>query len=119
VAAHARAEPLMLEWLKKWWWAVVGFIGAVLGVIVGASFKKTPIITGIDKEKKAAEDAAAKQQLEAAKERDEQKKDVLDAHTDSEKRFIEAQEEATKKLEADPEATNEFLKKTGQDVRGP
>lgn len=109
----------MLAWLKKWWWALVGLLGAVMGVIIGASFKKTPIITGVDPEKKAAEDEAQKKALEAAQERDEQKKDATDAAADSEKKLIDTEKKRVELLEADPEALNDFLKQVGKDTRGP
>jgi flagellar biosynthesis/type III secretory pathway M-ring protein FliF/YscJ len=109
----------MLEWLKKWWWAIVGAILAVLGFILGISLKKAPIITGENPEKKAAEDEAAKKAQEAAAERDVKQKDAKDAHAEGEKKLLDSQEKLTKELESDPDATNDFLKKAGQDARGP
>jgi membrane protein involved in colicin uptake len=109
----------MGAWLKKWWWAVIGLIGAVLGVFVGASFKKRPVISGVDPEKKAAEDEEVTEIRKADLERAAAQKALAEAHTAEEKKLVDAEKALAPELEADPEALNDFLKKTGKDVRGP
>lgn len=109
----------MLAWLKKWWWTIVAGIATVIGVVIGASLRKKPVIIRENPERKDAEADAAEQAKDAAEERDETQQDAKDQHADDVKQLVEKQKEQAEELLDDPEDTNAYLKQTGKDVRRP
>lgn len=109
----------MLEWLKKWWWALIGALGGILGLLFGLAVRKKPIVIETENPEKKAAEAEAEKRVEAAKEtRDKAVEEAQQAHDTAEKNLIEAQKKAAPELESDPDALNEYLKQTGKDVRG-
>lgn len=107
----------MLAWLKQWGLFILGGVFTILGALFYL-FRKPVVELEDNPAKKAAEAEAEKKAKEALDERDQQKKDAQDAHDTAEKKLIDEQKKDAKALEEDPDALNDFLKKTGKDVRG-
>jgi len=110
----------VLEWLKKWWWAVLAGLAAIGGALLGASMRKKPVLVdGKNPEREAAETDAQKKAKEAEVVRDEEKKDAQEKHDKDVNQLVEKQEKNAPALLEDPENLNAYLKKTGDDVRRP
>ena len=109
----------MLDVLKRWWWVFVAVLAAVGTFLLTLLRPRPAVLQQENPEKKAAEEDAQKKVDEAHEEHDKTQTEAQQAHDNAEKALVDSQKQLAKELESDPDALNEYLKKTGKDVRGP
>lgn len=105
----------MMAFLKQSWPAIL----AIIGLIIGHLLKKRPVVIGTDPEQKQAEEVDAKGSAEADVVKDRQKQVATDEAKAAEKALLAVEMKRTEELAKDEAATNDFLKKIGDDVRKP
>lgn len=101
--------------IKKYWQLLAGLLVGLSVFLLSIRLKPT---TPDQTLQKKVEDETDKKEQEAGKKRDAS---VEEAKTDHDKVISDALQEETKKSEEllnDPEATNDFLKQIGKDIRG-
>jgi apolipoprotein N-acyltransferase len=108
------------EWLKKWWrWLAAG-AAVVGGFLLGLLVKKRPVVVqGDNPEKTTIENATGAAEKTALGDKQAGQQAAAENHAQSVAAVVEQQKQDTPRLEDDPDATNEYLKKTGNAVREP
>lgn len=108
-----------VDWVQQNWWAVAtGGIGVV--VLLFRFFFKHPVTPNPENPvKDAAEKKAEKEKVEAQVEKEKKQEEARTEHAEEVKELVEKQKEETPALIDDPDATNDFLKQVGRDVRRP
>lgn len=108
----------MAAWLKKWWLPVVALVALLGSFLLGLLGKRRPVVIGENPTREDAEKKADAEAAEAATDRDVAQERAADEHQTAVSALVEAERERTAAIVADEEATNAYLKQTGNDVRG-
>jgi len=105
------------SFIKKYWQLLVG-LGVGLSVFLLSIRPKNTTPPEVDGFQKKVEDETKKEEQKAEQ---ELKNDVVSAkkeHDDVVDKAVDAEKKRTEDLIDDPDATNDFLKQVGQDIRG-
>ena len=106
-------------WLKKYWEVVAGGGLLFMGVFFGVWAKKTPVIVqGQDPEKEKIDKKVDVQEAQIQQEVVKEKQIITEQQAKDLSEVVAKEEAAEPALEKSPDATNEFLKQVGQQVRG-
>jgi hypothetical protein len=108
----------MWAWLQRWWKWLALTVALVGAFLAGLLLRRKPtIIVSDDGTKKKAEDETKAQDDAAQKKHDQDVKAAEETHDQGVMGELEAEKKKAEELKDDPEGTNAYLKKIGEDVR--
>jgi len=107
------------EWVRKHAaWLGAGLL-AILAFALGVSVKKRPVLSaGTSPEEKKAEDKVVAAEKVAVEKRDEDQREATKVYTRDVAELLAQEEKSVPALVTDTNATNDYLKAAGQEVRG-
>jgi len=105
-------------WLKKYWEALTGLLLLALGVLVGVTIRKRPVVlSSSDPDKKKIEDQISVRESQAEQVAEVKKEQAVADHVAEVKVTINAVEKKTEEVRDNPQAVNDYLHHVGDDIR--
>jgi predicted secreted Zn-dependent protease len=107
------------EWVKAHATLVGGLLIALLGVLLGVSIKKRPVIVvGDDPTKKKIEADVQQQEQDIKRQEQQQQQQITDQHQQDVQNVINQEQKQEPTLVNNDDGTNKYLQDIGQQVRG-
>lgn len=105
-------------WIKKYWELLTAGLLVILGVFLGLSLRKRPIVQGANPVKEEAEKKAQADTSKAEQKATEQKAQALEQHDADLAVVVDQVQQKTEEVRGDPQKTNDYLQDVSKLVRG-